>query len=190
MQSDDQKLKPWETTEQEIVFENKWFKIRKRHMQTPAGAELDYFIHEARDSVICVCVNDDNKVLVERQYRPPVEKVSVDYPAGRAEADDASTEAAIRRELLEEVGFTAKTIKQLAVIDSEPGFSIKRTHVFLAQGSIDKEATPEETENIIAEFVEPSEILAMIARGEMACTFCLSATLLAFKELGWLKSEV
>lgn len=159
-------------------------------MQTPTGVELDYFVHEAPDSVICVCVNDDNEILVERQYRPPIQKVSVDYPAGRAEVNDASTEAAIRRELLEEVGFTVKTIRQLAVIDSDPEFSIKRTHVFLAQGSIDQEATPEETEHIVAEFVKPSKILEMIARGEMTCTFCLSATLLAFRELGWLKSEV
>ncbi|MGB4758657.1 MAG: NUDIX hydrolase [Candidatus Saccharimonadales bacterium] len=190
MQSDQDKLQPWQTTAQEIVFENKWFKIRKRHMQTPTGAVADYFIHEAPDSVICVCVSDDNTVLIERQYRPPVEKISVDYPAGGIEADDTSTEAAIRRELLEEVGFTVETIRQLAVMDSEPGFSTKRTHVFLAKGSINKEATPEETEHIVAEFVSPSEILALIARGEMACTFCLSATFLAFKELGWLTPEV
>lgn len=159
-------------------------------MHTPGGAELDYFIHEAPDSVICVCVSDDNTVLIEKQYRPPVEKVSVDYPAGQAEADDASTEAAIRRELHEEVGFTATVIKQLGIVDKEPGFSKSRMHVFLAKGSIDRDASPEESESIVARFVKPSEILAMIASGEMACTFCLSATLLAFRELDWLKSEV
>lgn len=159
-------------------------------MHTPAGAELDYFIHEAPDSVMCVCVSDDDTVLIEKQYRPPVEKISIDYPAGRTEADDASTEVAIRRELYEEVGFTARSIKQLGVIDKEPGFSRSRMHVFLARGSVDRDATPEESESIVAHFVKPSEILEKIASGEMACTFCLSATLLAFKELGWLKPEV
>lgn len=189
MQSDNQKLRPWKTTEQEIVLENRWFKIRKRHMVTSTGAEVDYYIHEAPDGVICVCVSDDNTVLIEKQYRPAVDKVSVDYPAGGFEKDDASAEAAIRRELHEEVGFTARSIKKLAVIDKEPGFSIARTHVFLAQGSIDRDAIPEESESIIAQFVKPAEILDMIARGEIACTFCLSATLLAFKELGWLTAK-
>ena len=73
MQSDSDKLKPWKIITQDVVFETPWFKIRKQHMQTPAGAELDYYIHDTQDSVICVCVNDDNTVLVEQQYRPPAD---------------------------------------------------------------------------------------------------------------------
>jgi len=184
-----EKLEKWTTTTSETALETPWFKIRKQHMRTPGGKEVDYYIHDTHDSVICVCVSDDGRVLVEQQYRPPVEKVSVDYPAGRMEADDDSTEAAIARELQEETGFTISSIKKLAIIDKEPAFSTTRMHVFLAKGAIDTEATPEETESIVAEFVQPSEVLEMIASGKMTCTFCVSATLFAFTELGWLKSQ-
>lgn len=187
MKTDSTKLQSWTTTDQAIAYETPWFKIRKRHMQTPTGKELDYFIHEGNDSVICVCADMKNKtVLVEQQYRPPVEKVSVDYPAGRVEEDDASTEEAIRRELQEEVGFKVDSIKKLAVIDKDPGFSQTRMHVFLAEGTTTDNTNPDDTESIVADFVPAIEILQMIADGTISCAFCLSSTLLAFKELGWL----
>jgi ADP-ribose pyrophosphatase len=186
MQSDLEKLQPWKTLNQSVVFENPWFKIKKQHMRTSSGAELDYYIHDAQDSVICVFVSDDNKLLIEKQYRPAVDKVSIDYPAGRAEKDDKSTEDAVVRELQEETGLTPNSIKKLAVIDKEPGFSTTRMHVFLAKGGMAGKTNQEETESIVNSFVNPSEILEMITSGEMACTFCISATFLAFKELGWL----
>jgi len=185
----DEKLQKWTTLTNETAFETPWFNIRKQHMRTPSGTELDYYVHDTNDSVICVCVNEDGNILVEQQYRPPVEKVSVDYPAGRTEADDESTEAAIVRELQEETGFTTSSIRKLAVIDKDPSFTKTRMHVFLAQGKIDAVATPEETESIVSSFVTPSEILTMIATGKMTCAFCLSATLLAFTELDLLKSS-
>src|SRR5580700_3558791 len=148
MADEAQKLQPWETIEKSVAFETPWFKIQKQHMKTATGVELDYYIHDSNDSVICVCVNEHNQVLIEWQYRPPVEKVSIDYPAGRAESDDKNTEAAIRRELQEEAGFTATSLQKLAVIDKEPGFSKSRMHVFLAHGNTVSATHPDETESI------------------------------------------
>lgn len=185
MPSDPKHVQAWTTLDQKIVFETPWFKIRKQHMRTPAGNEADYYIHENYDGVICICVNDRGEVLIERQYRPPVKKVSVDYPSGRMEKDDKSTEDALRRELREETGFAATSLKKIAVVDRDPGFSSTRLHVFLARGLVEGKAAPEETESITAAFVRPSEILRMIGSGEMACVFCHSATFLAFKEMGW-----
>lgn len=190
MISDSSKLQKWQIITKSVAFETPWFKIRKQRMRTAAGAELDYFIHDGNDSVICVCVSDDNRLLIEKQYRPPVDKVSIDYPAGRVERDDESTEAAIRRELQEEAGFTASSIEKLAVMNKEPGFSSTRMHVFLARGTIDSEATPDESESIVISFVEPAEILSMIESGKITCTFCVSATFLAFKKLGWLRPNL
>jgi ADP-ribose pyrophosphatase len=184
------KLKKWQIINKSIAFKTPWFKIRKQRMRTPKGVELDYFIHDGNDSVICVCVSDDNRVLVEKQFRAPIEKFSIDYPAGRMEKDDKSTEAAMRRELREEAGFIARSIQKLGIIDKEPGFSSTRMHVFLAKGTIDVPATPDETESIVLKFVTPGEVLKMIDTKKMTCAFCLSATLLAFKKLGWLKSEL
>lgn len=185
MYMDKQKVQ-WTALSHAVALDTPWFQIHKDHMRTPTGTETDYYIHAGHDSVICLCVTDDNKVLIEQQYRPPVSKVSTDYPAGHMEEDDASTEAAIRRELKEEVGFEASSMQKIATLDKDPGFSKTRLHVFLARGHVEHPTQPDVTEQITARFVTSDEILELIDSGTMSCTFCVSTTLLAFRQLGWL----
>lgn len=183
-------VRPWKLLKQETVLETPWFKIRKQRMLTPSGKEANYYIHDSQDSVICVCVNDKDEVLIEKQYRPPIKRISIDYPAGKIEKDDASTEEAIRRELQEETGFIPQSLKKLAVIDKEPSFSKTRLHIFLAKGSIKGSVALDETENIISTFVKPNEVLDMISTGQLTCTFCISATFFVFRNLGWLEQSI
>jgi ADP-ribose pyrophosphatase len=190
MASNPDPLRPWDTLDSKIVFETPYFKIREEHMKTSRGAEVDYFFHDARDSAICVCVDDNNNVLIEKQYRPAVGKVSIDYPAGRMEADDKSTESLIRREAEEEAGLSISSIQKLGVIDKEPNFSSSRMHVYLAKGTLSGPTHLEPTESIVTEFVSPSAVLDLIATGKMNCAFCVSATFFAFKKLGWLTVAV
>lgn len=185
MSSKNHSLDPWKVLDQKVVLDTPWFKIRHEHLQTPSGATPDFYIHENNDSVICFCVDDQNRVLIERQYRPAIGRVSIDYPAGRVEADDGSTNEAIQRELAEEVGFAASSLKKLATIDQNPGFSRARLHVFLAQGRVDQAPKPDATEYIEATFVPREEILGMIANGTLCCSFCLTATFFAFQALDW-----
>jgi ADP-ribose pyrophosphatase len=181
-------LRPWDTLDSNIVFETPYFKIREQHMITSRGAEVEYFFHDARDSAISVCVNDKGKILIEMQYRPAVEKVSIDYPGGRMEADDKSTESLIRRETKEEAGFIINSIQKLGVIDKEPGFSSAHVHIFLARGTMSGQTHLEPTESIVTKFVSPAEILKLIDSGKMNCAYCVSATFFAFRKLGWLKA--
>lgn len=181
---------PWVLNSDEVAFQTPWFTIRKQQLTTPTGAHPTFYIHDTNDSVMCVCVTDDNRVLLERQYRPAIGKVSVDYPAGKMESDDASVEAAMLRELKEETGYAVTSFKKLAAIDKDPGFSTTKMHVYLAEGAIPGEAQPEDTESIHAEFVAANDVLGMITDGTISCAYCVSATLLAFRELGWLQTSV
>ena len=181
----DHKLDPWKVLDQEVVLDTPWFRIRHEHLQTPTGAKTEFFIHENNDSVICFCVDDQDRVLIEKQYRPALKRVTIDYPAGRIEHDDASTQDAIRRELLEEVGFTATSLTELAVIDKDPGWSRTRIHIFLARGRIDQTPNPDANESLVAEFVPRAEILAMLTDGRLCCSYCVSTSFFAFQALDW-----
>lgn len=185
MPQNDHKLEPWKTLDQKVVLDTPWFKIRHEHLLTPTGAKAEFYIHSNNDAVLCFCVDDQERVLIERQYRPAIERVSIDYPAGRIESDDASTQAAIRRELREEVGFTATDLTRLAIIDKDPGWSSARVHIFLARGQVDQAPQPDATEGIVASFVPRAEILKLISDGQLCCSFCVTATFFAFQALGW-----
>ncbi|HEV7454110.1 MAG TPA: NUDIX hydrolase [Candidatus Saccharimonadales bacterium] len=181
------KLAPWTIVNRVTALETPYYKIGQYTMKTASGVDATYYIHETDDSVLCVCVTGDNRILIERQYRPPIGKVSVDYPAGKMEKDDISSADAMVRELAEEAGFVAASLTPLASIDNNPGLSAGRTHIFLARGSVQKAATPEPTENIVIEFVPAAQVLQMIQSGEIGCAFCVSATFFAFQKLGLLQ---
>ena len=186
MDEDQAKLKPWKTLSTEVAFETPWFKIQKQSLQTPTGATPTFYIHDTNDSVMCVCVTNDRHVLVERQYRPAIKRVSVDYPAGKLEDDDRSIEEAMLRELKEETGYQTSSFRKIGIIDKDPSFSTTRMHIFLAQGGRPGQDDQEETESIVSNFVPASKILQLIQSGELACAYCVCATFLAFRELGWL----
>jgi 8-oxo-dGTP pyrophosphatase MutT (NUDIX family) len=185
--SGDSRLRPWRLLSKEVALKTPWFRIIKQHMRTPSGVEADYYVHDAMDSVICVCLTSAGKVIIEKQYRPPVKKVSYDYPAGILELGDKDPTSGIRRELREELGFHASSLTKLGTLDINPSFSQARVHVFLAKGDIKEPATPEPTESIVDMLVSPpKEILDMIDDGRISCVFCTSATFMAFRKLGML----
>lgn len=186
----DDKLKPWTLLHNETAFETPWFTIEKEELVTSKGAKPTFYIHHAHDSAMCVCVTNDQRVLIERQYRPAIKRVSIDYPAGSIDSEDKSPQDGMLRELEEETGYKVSSFKRLSVIDKDPGFSVTRMHIFLAQGAIPGKANQEENESIVASFVPAQEVLDLIASGEMACAYCVSATFFAFQELGWLKSTI
>lgn len=179
-------LAAWEELSSKELLKTPYYSVIQKEMRTPSGSDATYYMHSSKDGVLCVCISDDGNVLIARQYRPPIGRVSVDYPAGGLEPGDKDTEAGIRRELMEEAGFEATELTQLATLDQNPGQSTTRIHIFLARGSVRHNTSFDDTESIVTEFVPPAHILELIASGEMSCTFCVSATFLAFKKLGLL----
>jgi ADP-ribose pyrophosphatase len=182
-------LSTWRVLSRSIALQTPWFKITKNRALTPMSVELDYYIHHASDSVLCVCLSDDGLLVVEEQYRLPINGRSIDYPGGRVEADDASTQEAISREIEEETGYKIASLKKLAEIDKDPAFSTSKVHIYLARGLLPGNHHPDATEDIIARTVTPAQVLDMIEDGSMSCAFCVSATFLAFRELRWLGLE-
>src|SRR6186713_1901532 len=101
----DSELGSWKTLSRELALQTPYFEIGKYAMQTANGTDATYYMHETDDAVICLCVTDDNTILIERQYRPPIGRISVDYPSGKMEKADSSSAGAMVRELEEEVGY-------------------------------------------------------------------------------------
>jgi ADP-ribose diphosphatase len=188
MSKSNEKLAAWKVQSDAVDYQTPWFKIHKQKLKTAAGVDATYFIHESVDSVMCVTLDSRGRFLVEKQYRPPVEKIEYDYPAGKIEPTDESPEAAARRELSEETGFKVRDLELLAILDTNPGFSKDRLHIYLAYVNGQGETEFDQTESIVAEFTKPARISELISGGNMSCTFCVAATYLAFTRLGLLKS--
>jgi ADP-ribose pyrophosphatase len=73
-----------------------------------------------------------DEVILIKQFRPSLDKWVLEVPAGRVEINEALEDTA-RRELIEEVGYDAKTLIKLVSIYPAPGYSDEVLHIFLAK---------------------------------------------------------
>jgi len=114
-----------------------------------------------------VAQTSENKVLLVEQFRIPVGRPVVEFPAGLVNdraGDNEDLETAARRELLEETGFEAGTFELVGEGPPSAGLSPELITIFLAR-DLRKVATGggDETENIVVHEVPIGEIEAWIA---------------------------
>ena len=84
---------------------------------------------------VCVIpVTENNEVIVERQYRYPLDRVILEIPAGKLDAPDEDRLSAIRRELREETGYTADEWTVLGDFHPAPAYSDEYITMYLARG--------------------------------------------------------
>jgi ADP-ribose pyrophosphatase len=84
---------------------------------------------------VCVIpVTDDNQVIVERQYRYPLDRVILEIPAGKLDSPDENRLSAIQRELREETGYSADEWIEIGDFHPAPAYSDEYITMYLARG--------------------------------------------------------
>ncbi len=122
-----------QTLGSEKVFEGRLLKVHRDRVRLPDGheSEREWIAHQGAVAVIAVL--DNGKLLFERQYRYPLQRVFLELPAGKIDPGEHILDTA-RRELREETGYKAKTWRHLATIHPCIGYSDERIEFFLAHG--------------------------------------------------------
>ena len=111
------------------------FAVRRDLVGAPEGdARFWRVVVEHPGAVVVLAIDDEERVLVLRQYRHPAGMRFVELPAGLLDQPGEDPVEAARRELLEEAGVTARAWEHLNTIYSSPGISDERVAVFLARG--------------------------------------------------------
>jgi len=101
-------------------------------VRLPDGSEAsrEYVIHPG--AVMVVAELPDGKLVLERQFRYPVQSVMIEFPAGKLDAGEASLDCA-RRELLEETGYTAKQWARAGVLHPVISYSTEFIDIWFAR---------------------------------------------------------
>lgn len=117
----------------DVVFSGKLLEVRRDRIRLPDGGEAtrEFVVHPG--AVLIVPVLPDGRLVLERQFRYPVKRVMLEFPAGKIDAGETSL-ATGRRELAEEAGYTAEQWKSLGTIHPEIGYSTEFIDLFEATG--------------------------------------------------------
>jgi ADP-ribose diphosphatase len=153
--------------------------------ETPDGEVIvrDIVRHPGAVSVVPV---DGDEIVLVRQYRAAVEKDLLEIPAGKRDVAGEPPVETARRELAEEVGFSADELVPLATFYNSVGFSDEYSHVFLATDlrpvPLDRQG-PEEAHMTI-ERIAIDDVAAAIADGRIEDAKTVIGLLAALRHLG------
>jgi ADP-ribose pyrophosphatase len=155
-----------DTISSQEVFRGKLLEVRCDTVRLPNGvsATREFIVHPG--AVMVVPLLDDGRLVIERQYRYPLGRVLIEFPAGKLEVGEPVLECAIR-ELAEETGYRAAEWARAGVLHNAVGYSNEGIEVWFARGLTLGEAGLDEGEFLDVALASQDELLAMTARGEL-----------------------
>ena len=145
------------------------FNLLVDEVEYPSGNRGTREVAEHPGGAVVVPLFEDGTVMLVRQYRYPVKKELFELPAGKLDPGE-NPEICAARELEEETGFVAESLRKLTAIYTSPGFCSEQLHIYLATGL--KESTKgqqlEEGELDLTLHRFPFErVVEMIEQGEI-----------------------
>ncbi|MCA1687370.1 MAG: NUDIX hydrolase, partial [Actinobacteria bacterium] len=150
----------------------------------PDGAIKDpYYVVERPDAAIIFPLTKEDEVVLVRQYRPPLERMELGLPAGLVEEGE-KPEAAARRELLEETGYSGGEWEPLGSLASSPSLKDNWAYLFLARG-VEETSAPDPDEHEVVEVVRVSveDLPGLIQVREIVSSSGVAAIMLALERL-------
>lgn len=118
-----------ETIGSKTIFQGKVVHLVVDDVRLPNGKTAKREIVKHPGAVAIIAVTENNKLLLVRQYRKPLDKVIFEIPAGKLEKDEDPDDCALR-ELEEETGYRSEKLEPIVTFYTSPGFSNELVHVY------------------------------------------------------------
>jgi ADP-ribose pyrophosphatase len=142
------------------------FTVTEDHAIEPGGFQIRRAVVNHGGSAVMMPVDENQRLLLVRQYRLPARASLWEFPAGRVDPGETLL-AAARRELLEETGYRARKWKRLVSFYASPGYVSEKMTIFLATGLTAGQARPMEDEKIQCRWFTATELDALVGSGKI-----------------------
>lgn len=115
------------------VYRGSFLEVRRDQVRLPNGHEAtrEYIVHPG--AVMIVPLLDDGRLVVERQFRYPLSRVMLEFPAGKLDAGEPPLHCAMR-ELAEETGYRAREWARAGILHNAIAYSNEGIEVWFARG--------------------------------------------------------
>ena len=178
----------------EDLFNGNFIRLKRDTVRLPDGgvATREYVVHPG--AVVVVPILDDGRVVLERQYRYPVQQVMTEFPAGKLDAGEDPLRCG-QRELTEETGYSAREWASVGRMHLAVGYSTEIIHIFFARGLTlgDRQLDPGEFVDVIT--ATPDQLMAWCRDGtvsdakSLTCSLWLQNVLSGAWSIDWRMAE-
>ncbi len=150
--------------ESKQVYRGHFLDVRRDTVRLPDGAESarEYIVHPG--AVMIVPILDDGRLVIERQWRYPLDRAMLEFPAGKLEAGEDPFECA-RRELSEETGYSAAEWARAGILHNAIAYSSEGIEIWFARGLVAGERHLDAGEFLEVRTASADEIDAWCAEG-------------------------
>lgn len=150
----------------ELAYDGHFLKVSRDRVRLPDGKQTQREFIRHPGAVVILPLLDDGRVLLERQFRYPNDRVFIEFPAGKIDPGEASL-ACAKRELLEETGYTATDWHFMCTIHNAIAYSDEHLDLFLARGLTAGQAQLDDGEFLETFTATVPELLEMVRLGEI-----------------------
>jgi 8-oxo-dGTP pyrophosphatase MutT (NUDIX family) len=153
-------------TSRRIIYSGRLLTFYEDDVRLADGTRAQREVVAHPGAVAIVAIDDDDRVVLVRQWRHAVDRALWELPAGTRDSDETPARTA-ERELAEETGLRASQISPLATAPLTPGYSTEVMHFFLATGLTKGPTDRDADERMDVERFGRDEISALVRAGEV-----------------------
>ena len=178
----------WKKIASKKVFEDRWFKARADACQFPDGRIIDpYYVVELPNWANAVVVTLNNEIVLVKQYRYPVDAVTLELPGGVINDGEDPMLAALR-ETQEETGYTSNQIQLICKTAPNPAINDNTAYFYLIENAVPTAHTnPDFFEDIEVVLYSKSDFIQLLQQNKIMHGVQLGPIYEALIQLGWLQ---
>ena len=178
----------WEKTDSRKVYSDRWLQLRADTCRFPDGRVITpYYIVELPNWANIVVVTTDEKIVLVRQYRYPVDQTTFELPGGVIDKGEDPMQAAIR-EMQEETGYHATEVEFLCKLAPNPAINDNTAYFYLAKNAIPGEKKNFDAfEDIDVVLFTKTEFLQLLRENRIQHGVMLGPIYEAMLKLNWMQ---
>jgi len=166
----------------ETIARSRFFEIETVDLRFSNGVDAHWerLVSRGHGAVLVVAIDEDDNLLLIREYGVGVERYELAFPKGKMEAGEDPAESALR-EMKEETGYGARDIRLMKTVSLAPGYFNHHTHLMLARNLYPEKLEGDEPEPLELVRWPIADVDALLARDDFTEARSIAALFLALR---------